>query len=396
MISPDDIRKQAKRWWPEVLGAGLSEVPYFPKALRSIGKISTKDRLLDFDRIREQQQALMAASKARQGKGFSLHWEERDYRNVGHNRFIHRITIDSLADYLYIVRKEAAYRRFQSDVSRILEQLPQLREWCRSNVIAIEQHHGAWAHLLEVVQYFLQRHQFDRYYIRELPLAIPTKFVENHRTVLSSLLDGVLPPDRIKDEYRGVSQFEQRYGLKYRQPMVRLRLLDADIAAAFFSGLTDLQLPLPDFMQLHLPLRRVIILENKTNFSNLMNFLTLPQLQSTAGIFGRGFGLGQLKEVSWLNDLEVLYWGDIDAHGLQILSQLRSYFPHTRSFLMDRATLDAFPDYILIDAPESSASQLPHLTPHEQALFDYVNAHRLRLEQERIPLDYVRKALEDF
>ncbi|HMQ87667.1 MAG TPA: DUF2220 family protein, partial [Flavilitoribacter sp.] len=65
------------------------------------------------------------------------------------------------------------------------------------------------------------------------------------------------------------------------------------------------------------------------------------------------------------------------------------YYPQTRSFLMDRATLDAFPEYHLTDAPESTAGILPNLTEDEQALFDYLNTNRLRLEQERIPLAYV-------
>lgn len=162
------------------------------------------------------------------------------------------------------------------------------------------------------------------------------------------------------------------------------------MARRYLSGLSDLQIPLDDFANLSLPLQRVIILENKTSFSNLMNFLTLPQYPATAGLFGSGFGLGLLKGVEWLRNVELRYWGDLDAHGLQILSQLRGYYPHTRAFLMDRATLDAFPEYVLTDAPESTAGRLPNLTEEEQTLFEYLNANRLRLEQERIPVGYVR------
>ena len=394
MISPREIQEQAERWWPEVLRATLTGEPYFPQNLNRIGKVKTNERLQAFDRIRAQQEALLAGCKSRNGQGYTLHWEERNYRNVGRNRFITGISIDTLAAYLYLLRRGAAHRRFLEDAQLIGEQVPELEAWCKDNPLEIEACQGQWPDLLRVVRYFLDEHQPGQYYIRELPLAIPTKFIESHLKVLASLLDAVLPSERVNQGFRGVNQFEQRYGLKYRQPMVRLRLLDTAMAQEYFSGLSDLQIPLDDFTGLCLPLQRVIILENKTNFSNLMNFLTLPQLSGTAGIFGSGFGLGRLKDIEWLHKLEIRYWGDLDAHGLQILSQLRGYFPHAKALLMDRATLDAFPQYVLTDAPESTASTLLHLTEEEQALFDYLNTNRLRLEQERIPVAYVRERLE--
>ncbi|GJM32413.1 MAG: hypothetical protein DHS20C18_14140 [Saprospiraceae bacterium] len=394
MISPEEIQQQAENWWSEVLRTSLTGEPFFPRNISRIGKVKTKERLEAFDRIRAQQQALLARCKSQNGQGFTLHWEERNYRNVGRNRFIANISIDSIEDYLHLLRRSTAYHRFLADTKLILETIPQLQSWCVNHPIEIEKLHGKWSDLLKIVCYFRDEHQPGQYYIRELPIPIPTKFIETHRTVLASLLDAILQPNQINEDFQGVKQFEQRYGLKYRQPMVRMRLLDADVGRQYFNGLSDLQIPLDSFTALNLPIYRVIILENKTNYSNLMNFLTLPQLSGTVGLFGSGFGLGKLKDVKWLHHVELLYWGDLDAHGLQILSQLRSYFPHTRSFLMDRDTLDTFSEYVLTDAPESTTTTLAYLTEEEHALFDYLNSNRLRLEQERIPLVYVRERLK--
>ncbi len=55
---------------------------------------------------------------------------------------------------------------------------------------------------------------------------------------------------------------------------MRLRLLDEAMAQQYFSNLGDLNIPLDDFAKLRLPLQRVIILENKTNYYNLMNLIT--------------------------------------------------------------------------------------------------------------------------
>lgn len=387
MIDPAGIRAQAERWWPQVLRAALTGAPIFPRYLTRIGKVKPRERLRDFQRVRAAQDALIAQSKEQTGSGYVLEWMERDYRDIGRNRFIDAIRVPTLDDYLAIVRGRAAYDRFLKDAALIRRQAPELADWRPEHPLEIEKYHGRWPDLLRLVRYFLDAHEPGRYYIRELPVEVPTKFVESHQGILDSLLAAALPEDRV----RTGKTFEQRYGLKTRQPLVRLRLLDPDLGRTYFSGLTDLAIPLSDFESLNLPLRRLIVLENKTNYTNLMNFLTLPQCTGTAALFGSGFRVGLLRQARWLQKVELLYWGDIDAHGLQILSQLRGYFPHVRALLMDRDTFDALAEYH-VDAPESNVVRLSHLTAAEQALFDHLNARRLRLEQERVPQRMVRAA----
>ncbi len=91
-------------------------------------------------------------------------------------------------------------------------------------------------------------------------------------------------------------------------------------------------------------------------------------------------------------DMMRVYWGDLDAHGLQIVNQLRSHFPHLQTFLMDRQTLDLLAEYHT-EATPTKVMELPHLTPVELALYDYLSDSRIRLEQERVPLRMVRAAL---
>ena len=393
MISPAEVRKKAERWWPQVLRSFQTGETFFPREIPRIGKVKPTERLRDFERIRRAQDALIAKSKSRLGYGYTLHWVELQSRSVGRNRFIDRISFEGLDDYLQYMGRTDDWQQYCQDYQRIVAALPELSDWCLEEPQQIVRYHGEWPDVLKVLQYFKKDYQPDRFYIRELPVTVPTKFIESHRAILMPLLDRALPPELIREAFQGVRQFEQRYGLRYDEPLVRLRLLDGDLAAHYFSGLQDWSIPLSDFTQLSLPLKRAIILENKTNYNNLLAFLTLPQLRATAGIWGSGFRVGLLKDADWLHDLDLYYWGDIDAHGLQILSQLRGYFPRVRPLLMDRTTFDAFPEY-QVPAPESPVTELPHLTPAEHELFQYLNTHHLRLEQERIPLQYVRTVLE--
>lgn len=393
MISPAEIRQKAVRWWAEVLRSYQTGVAFFPKTVPRIGKVKPAERLRAFEDIRQAQDALLAQSKARRGYGYTLEWVELQSRSVGRNRFIEAIRFDSLEDYLRFLGRTEIWQHYCEDWQRIMAALPELSDWCVAHPQEIERHHGRWPDLLRVLDYFKHNYQPDRYYIRELPIAVPTKFIESHKAILLSLLDEVLPEELIREEFQGVRHFEQRYGLRYEEPLVRLRLLDRGLARQYFSGLQDWSIPLGDFAGLSLPLKRAIILENKTSYNNLLAFLTLPQLSATAGIWGSGFRVGLLQRARWLHEIELYYWGDIDAHGLHILAQLRTYFPKVRSLMMDRATLDAFPEY-QVTAPESTVTRLEQLTPAEQELFTYLNTHRLRLEQERIPLPYVQAAME--
>ena len=97
---------------------------------------------------------------------------------------------------------------------------------------------------------------------------------------------------------------------------------------------------------------RVFITENE------INGLAFPDVPGSLVIFGLGYGLDRLSEVSWLHRREVHYWGDIDTYGFHILDRLRALFPAARSFLMDRETLLEHP--IALGAGEQSLPRRTH------------------------------------
>ena len=114
-------------------------------------------------------------------------------------------------------------------------------------------------------------------------------------------------------------------------------------------------------------------------------------MKNSIGIFGSGYKIRDLKNALWLLNKEIYYWGDIDTHGLQILSQMRGYFPKTKSIMMDFKTLNSFKDDWGV-GESIHVTTLPNLNPEEQELFQFVKADNLktiRLEQEKINHTYV-------
>ncbi|NJC27012.1 Wadjet anti-phage system protein JetD domain-containing protein [Neolewinella antarctica] len=390
MISPTEIKTKAEKWWPDVLRAYLSGDTYFPQSIPRIGKAKTPKTWEEFARVRSEQAALSPGD----GTRYDLAWREVEARSLGRQRFIDGITISSLRQYLTLMGKNQDYERFVTAAGLLRAELPELAAWLSERVLDVLTYGDVWPELIRVIKYFQNDHLPATYYIRELPVRVPTKFIETHKAVISSLLEATVMLDKPAFVGKGslVNNFEKRYGLKYAQPLVRLRLLDQSLADEHLSGVNDLSLPLNQFNQLKLPLRRVIIMENKTSY--LMSFLTLPGLAGTAAIFGGGFKSGILAGAAWLHKVELLYWGDLDAHGLQIVNRLRGHLPSLRTFLMDRATLDTFAEY-QVDATPSKVVELPNLTADELDLYDYLNDDQIRLEQERIPVSAVRAVLAE-
>lgn len=125
-----------------------------------------------------------------------------------------------------------------------------------------------------------------------------------------------------------------------------------------------------------------------------MTFLTFPILPASCVIFGKGFQAQQLKKLRWLNTCDIWYWGDIDAHGFEILSQVRGYFPHTRSMLMDVKTYEAFQKYA-VRGTDTTQKDLGNLLEEEKSLYKHLFIHpdHNRLEQEHISQEWVKMFL---
>lgn len=141
---------------------------------------------------------------------------------------------------------------------------------------------------------------------------------------------------------------------------------------------------------LALPVERVFITENETNF------LAFPQVTRAIVVFGAGYGWEALARAAWLHQCDLHYWGDIDTHGFAILDQLRGYFPHAASFIMDAETLLAHRSH-WGEEPEPARHDLSRLTPAEASVYDDLRFDRLqprlRLEQERVGFGWLSAQL---
>lgn len=384
MITPDEIRTKAKRLYPKAVAAWLAgeEDTYFPKRIPANLKLAH-----DLPATIRQVETLRSEAKETRGVGYRIVWQERRDRRLGLNRFPEAIFLDSLDDLVRLINRHREFSTLVSAVAKLRQAEPELGRWLRESthwkdLLAVAPELDG---LLAVVAYF-REHPRPDCFARELPLAVSTKLVEQNRKLLAEWLDRLLPPETIDVRYSR-QQFEPRYGLRYVRPHFLLRVLDPSLQRELGLPFDEFSLPAESLSRLHVRDARVFIVENK------LNLLTLPHVTRSLALGGLGHGVTQLADVRWLQETPIDYWGDLDVEGFEILDRLRQRFPHIRSLLMDRTTLEQF-EHLAIPGNPVKREPPKYLTPEETAVWQLLSDRQLRLEQERIPQTEIIAAIK--
>lgn len=377
MISPSEIKKKAERNFKRYLSSLIEETNFFP--LEISGNKRPNKNIAVFQK---EIAALVNGSKEKKGYGYTVVYKRVNTRNSATQDLPQKIYFNTPQDYLKFITKEKEVAQFKIDSSILLNEFPELRNFVINKPLRIVRKAGNWKGIIKVLNYFVANPK-PNLYIRELPIKIHTKFIERNKGILRELLDLILSYEAINDK----EEFELRFGLKLAEPMIRFKVLDKCLADVHFAGLDDLALPLNLFRNLNLKLSRVIILENKVS---LYNALAIPNRTNTIAIFGKGYSVSNLKNIDWLEETNIIYWGDFDAHGFDILSQIREFYDNVQSILMDRETFEKF--YEGERGKYLNKEELPNLLKEEQHIYKYIRDNNLRLEQEKIPRDYFIEA----
>ncbi len=384
MISPEEIKKQALGWWKFFLQSHISGEVFFPKTIDRIGKVKSGQITGRFEALQQEIDLLYRHSKDQTGSGYTVKTSNYSFRRTGEHELPESLVFETAEDYLSFTGKRKEWRSFLSNYELLSTTIPALKKWSLDYCLQLTDSDTSWNDIIKVCRYFLSTPRPDLY-IRQLPLEVHTKFIEDNAALIQSLLDFLIP-DHIRNA--GQKRFADRYFLKHDEPLIRIRMLDP---AMYFAGnLSDISIPLSDFKKTEWPAEHVLITENK------MNFLTLPVLSSTISLWsGGGFNISYLKDVEWLQLRKIFYWGDIDEHGFQILHQLRSYYPQAKSIMMDRETFENFQIYTTTGS-RNKAENLALLSTQEAAVYEHLRALNTmnRLEQEKLPQAYVDEYLK--
>ncbi len=228
---------------------------------------------------------------------------------------------------------------------------------------------------------FLLAHPEANCYIREIPvLGLDTKWFERHKVMTAQVLSKCLKEDISTDSIMG------RWNFKTVPTLMRVRH-----ASIFVSAInSDELVMLPaSVMSRQIP-RALVVIEN------IATGMSLDVPDDIPVILGLGRDISALKSICWIKEVPLFYMGDLDAHGLMIVSELRAIAPKACTIMMDMQTLSTYLPMAVADPTEDKKQlQLSVLTNKEEALYQELLYKKLRLEQERIPISIISNTFQE-
>lgn len=235
--------------------------------------------------------------------------------------------------------------------------------------------------------------------LRQLPIeGIDTKWLAKHATLVLAILgnEDQIDTQTVDDDTPASKKrtLHQRLGLQVVPELVQVSICDPALRAQL-AGMRHLAATVDDLNRWPKHPDTVVILENKETA-----FAITDDHIGTVVLHGHGFHVEQYARITWVRKAgRVIYWGDIDAPGLQFVSDLRGLGIEAGTVLTDTGTLDKYQHLTVEGAGPQRNTTPPHLTSAERELYARLVEHAaehgvgLLLEQERIPWNVAHQEL---
>ena len=393
MVSPEEIKIKAARKYKDFLRYeidllfGKPEESFFPLTIRAdTGNVN--DDLLQ---RQKDLQSLIAKSKNKTGSGYTLELETVQSRRNGEQTSISRILFETKDDFLSFINENKSYKRFYNAIELVKESHllsnEKICEWSKSqlnDLLSEPESSHYWSDICLCAEW-LNKNQDSKLYIREIPLPVHTKFIEQNEKIIQSLTDKAGSP----------LSFEETFGLRTESDFVRFRSLSTNALFPFSAiNLSECQITIENFKKLDdsflSQIKNIFIVENK------MVYLTFPQVPNSICIWGQGYKVNTLNSIDWFNSKNIYYFGDLDEHGFDILSSYRRYYSNIQSFCMNQSDWINHLQYA-VEGKKLDGNQIPqNLTKAEKETFQIIRTSKNnRLEQERISISYIQEKIQN-
>lgn len=230
----------------------------------------------------------------------------------------------------------------------------------------------------------LQKGMGQGCYLRALPVTfVDTKFIEKNLRIIESVVTAL-----VDKNVKGTGLMSWLDCKEKPRDWLLVKPLCQE-TRSLLGGLPLLRLSSDTLQDFELPARNILVIENE------QSCLALSDVHNTIAVSGGGKNVSWMK-AGWLADKNVGYWGDIDSEGLAILSDARSRLSSITPLMMDELTVKTFAER-MVSEPDSVSKDPVALTETELALFKGLRADQYadkRLEQERLPMEYVAQHID--
>ena len=396
MISIDEIKKKAENKFLPFLHSIIDEKDFFPLLIPS-AKGSVKD---SFAERKVEAENLYKNSKNAKGRGYTVETKTIKTHKQGMQTIIEKIYFETEIDFIHFIGKEKETENFKKHLSIVKSRFLNLNaedvqnNWLKKHLRSLiaETEDDYWQNIFLCAIWFLNNPHCN-VYLREIPVPVHTKFIEQNTSLIFSVYTA-LNKNEDTDKVSSNADIYKRWGVRTAEPFIRFRSLDKDIHLKILNEeftSYEIQTPLSAFAKINFnSIEYIFIVEN------LMVYLTFPAFNKALCIFGSGFAAVNLKECKTLNEKKLYYFGDMDEHGFEILSNVRSIFPNIQSFCMDQKTYETFSIFAVKGENSHSKIEDLNLSEDELHLFKFLRENKTigRLEQEKISQAFIKSRIE--
>ena len=378
-------RSLVERLFGEAFG-----LPYEPTFRLSLGRVTEAEAVRNLHGLKAE--LMRWREILPQRPGWRVVLAEQRFRTVGLTvRLPRELTVDSTESLLRALHPNgitpALWRTALSRLQRFCETFALTSDESRKSAVAAlrslkllfssDTSDREFEAVLNTLSWLL-RHPNAGLFPRALPVeGVDSKWLERRRGTLARLWNTVT------GENVSAADFLEHAGLLRLPQFVSVRNASSWVKEGTAENVVKLT---PEALAQTAPEGPfVLIIENEQTALSL-------DLGNVPIFFGLGYGVTLLASLPWMKEKRILYFGDLDTHGLAILAECRRLFPQTESVLTDLATFERFRALAVLE-PKQAALPTDRLTTEERDLGERLLAEGLRLEQERIPLETVREAL---
>lgn len=377
----NDFIEQLEKRYEDYLKSQLTGKALFPLKLR--GGKSKPDSTVQ---LHESIRVFQKNEKKPGGFGWTIDWGEWKSKKLGNQKWPIEVVVDTDADYLWLIGKESEVVLFQSLCARLLNWRPTLKSLFSEEPLLILQHQDQWNALILVIDYCINNN-LNSFYLRNIPVSVHTKYIEENRTIIRKLLS-FLDSERFQSIE---NDLELYLGVTKKPKLFAARWLDSELARLYNNNRTVFAITASDLRNVEWHLKEIWIVENETSL------FMLPEKKNTLVICGSGKAVELLNSIPLFQKNRLVYWGDMDEDGFLILSNFRSNYPNLLACMMDEETLNSHIDFIEKQPAKYKTSASNHfLLPHEFNAFEKLKIVNGRLEQERLEMSYITQSVLNF
>ena len=340
-----------------------------------------------------------------EGKGCVVRWESRTFRSLSEQEIPTHLSITDIASLAGLLgsNEERQLSEWQSKIQYVFDSLSsglnqnidgsnktirdqELFLALITHLEALDNFSQSDLELLCKLIPQLQQGIGEGCYLRALPVTfVDTKFIEKNLRIIESIAAAHI--DSAAKDIGLMTWLDCRE--KSKDWLLVKPLCEE--TKKLLGGMPLLRLSSDTLLEFELPANNVLVIENE------QSCLALRNVPNTISVSGGGKNVSWMK-AEWLARKNVGYWGDIDSEGFSILSDARSKLSSITPLMMDELTVKTFAAR-MVPEPDSVSKDPIALTDKELALFKSLRADRYvdrRLEQERLPMEYVAQNIEEW